>query len=236
MQRPTRGGGRIFACMAQTKCMYRYLIALGLLAACSNDAAKTDTLQDSGAHTGHDMHANTHMDDAMTQAAPNPMGDMHQAMNTMMDSMHTYQPTGDADRDFAYLMRQHHKSAVEMAQAEISGGTDSSLVQLARTIVRDQQSEINLFNATLQRPTASGKSGYGRKAMGMMSAMEKMEGGSVDHMFASMMIPHHKDGVKMAEAYLKEGSDAGLLEVARNIVQTQPKEVKQLQQWLKAHR
>ncbi|OLY90844.1 Uncharacterized conserved protein, DUF305 family [Cnuella takakiae] len=216
--------------------MYRYLIALSLLAACGNDAATTDNDLDSGAHPSHDMHANTYMDDAMAQTAPNPMRDMHQAMNTMMDSMHTYQPTGDADRDFAYLMRKHHQSAVEMAQAEISGGTDSSLVQLARTIVRDQQAEMNLFDATLQRPTASGKSAYGRKAMGMMSAMDKMEGGSVDHMFASMMIPHHKDGVKMANAYLKEGSDAGLMEVARNIVQTQPQEIKQLQQWLKAHR
>lgn len=216
--------------------MYRYLIALVLLAACGNDAAKTDTLQDSGAHTGHDMHANTHMDDAMTQMQPSPMRDMHQAMTTMMDSMHAYQPTGDADRDFAYLMRQHHKSAVAMAQAEISGGTDSSLVQLARTIVRNQQAEMNLFDATLQRPTASGKSNYGKKAMGMMGEMGNMEGGSVDHMFASMMIPHHQDGVKMAEAYLKEGMDASLLQVARDIVRTQPQEVKQMQQWLKLHK
>jgi uncharacterized protein (DUF305 family) len=51
-------------------------------------------------------------------------------------------------------------------------------------------------------------------------------------MYASMMIPHHKDGVKMAEEYLKVGKNNELRKVALSIIQTQPKEIKDYQQWL----
>lgn len=222
------------------KHMLRYLTCLLLLAACTNNHSTPDAdAADTAAHVGGDMHRNTHMDNVVPQdaSAAAPLQSLHTAMQTMMDSMHTYRPTGNADHDFAALMRLHHKSAVEMAQAQLTGGKDSSLRSLAQNIITGQQHEMNLFSTFLQaNPEASGNSTYGKNAMNMMSHMGGMQGGSVDHMFASMMIPHHQDGVKMAEAYLKEGKDAVLLDAARNIMRTQPQEVKQLEQWLAQHR
>ena len=68
----------------------------------------------------------------------------------------------------------------------------------------------------------------------MMTPMSsiKMESGSLDAMFASMMIPHHQDAVKMSQEYLKVGKNEELKKIARDIIQSQPKEIDQLQQWL----
>lgn len=72
----------------------------------------------------------------------------------------------------------------------------------------------------------------------MMTPMSdiKMEGGSLDAMFASMMIPHHQDAVKMAEEYLKVGKSAEMKRIAESIVKNQPKEIEELQSWLSNHK
>ena len=90
----------------------------------------------------------------------------------------------------------------------------------------------------MQGKQPAGSSDYGHKAMGMMTPMSniKMESGSLDGMFASMMIPHHQDAVRMSEEYIKVGKSEELIKIARSIIQTQPKEIDQLQQWLEQHK
>lgn len=218
--------------------MYRYLFAALLLAACGgNENNRQGAASDTAAHVGADMHRNTHMDNAVAfgngRAAPQQA--LHQAMNFMMDSMGAYQPTGSADYDFAALMRLHHKSAIEMAQIQLQDGTDSSLRTLAQNIISGQQYELNLFNTYMNaNPEATGSSGYAKAAMGRMTHTPygAMRNQGTDHLFATLMIPHHQDGVQMAEAYLQEGKDAVLIDAAKNIVRTQPREIQQLEQWL----
>lgn len=229
--------------MLQKLFMIRHLAFIVLLlAACGNNSNEHATHSTDAAEKGSaDMHRNTHTDNALPPAGNDggAMRSLHTTMATMMDSMQAYKPTGSADYDFAALMRLHHKSAVEMAQAQLQGGKDSTLRLLAQNIINSQQGEMALFQTFLtSNPQPSGNSGYSKNAMGMMTHMDgmQMQGSSVDHMFASMMIPHHQDGVKMAEAYLKEGKDAVLMAAARNIVRTQPREVQQLQQWLNQHK
>lgn len=70
--------------------------------------------------------------------------------------------------------------------------------------------------------------------MGMMTPMSdiKMESSSLDAMFASMMIPHHQDAVKMAQEYLKVGKNVEIKQIAQKVTESQPQEIKELQQWL----
>jgi len=164
---------------------------------------------------------------------------MHDAMSKMMDDMKAMKPTGNADYDFAMMMKHHHQGAVEMARAELEGGQDTAMRALADRIIIAQQAEIAQLDAFINSMSApGGQSKYGEQSMGMMTPMSdmKMEGGSLDVMFASMMIPHHQDGVKMAEAYMEEAKNDTLKRIARDIIRTQPQEVVQMQQWLSTRR
>jgi len=48
----------------------------------------------------------------------------------------------NVDHDFAALMIHHHRSAVEMAEAEISYGHEEKIIEMAKKMKEDQQKEI----------------------------------------------------------------------------------------------
>jgi uncharacterized protein (DUF305 family) len=50
--------------------------------------------------------------------------------------------TGDADQDFAQLMIDHHSSAVEMSEDELSLGRETTPKTIAAKIITDQQKDI----------------------------------------------------------------------------------------------
>jgi len=197
------------------------------LFACNNSSDSHSTTHDMSNHASHSMTLDNTEND-------NNMKAMHEAMNKMMYDMHSFKPTGDADYDFAALMKLHHESAVEMAKVLAEGGTDPAVKQHARHTIDEQQKEIDAFDNFLRSHTPAGNSDYGEKAMKMMSSMHNgnMEMGSLEKMYAGMMIPHHQDGVKMAEEYLKVAQNDELKGIAESIVQTQPKEIEDYRQWL----
>ena len=47
------------------------------------------------------------------------------------------------------MMLAHHKGAVKMAETVIADGKDDRVKNLAQTIVREQQKEIELINTLL---------------------------------------------------------------------------------------
>src|SRR6187402_1977320 len=53
--------------------------------------------------------------------------DMKKSMETMSKEMASMQMTGDADRDFALMMRIHHQGAIDMSQAELATGKDPQM-------------------------------------------------------------------------------------------------------------
>lgn len=193
-----------------------------------NAESKTDT-------TSHTTHTTT---DATPATGQNHMKAMHDAMDNSMQQMHSMKPTGDADYDFAMMMKHHHQGAIDMAKSEVAGGTDETMKAMAQKMIDDQQKEITHFDQFMQGKQPTGNSDYGQKAMGMMTAMSdiKMESSSLDAMFASMMIPHHQDAVKMAQEYLKVGKNDEMKKIAQSIIENQPKEIQELQNWLSNHK
>lgn len=204
-----------------------------VLLSCNNSGR--DSAEKSTDISGHTATSNTNATNAGKQ---NHMKTMHDAMNKSMQQMHNMKPTGDPDYDFALMMKHHHQGAVDMARAEVEGGTDEQLKQMAQKMIDEQQKEITQFNQYMQNKQPSGSSDYGQKAMGMMTPMSniKMDGSRLDAMFASMMIPHHQDAVKMAQEYLKVGKSEELKKIARNIMNTQPKEIQEFRSWLDDHK
>lgn len=49
----------------------------------------------------------------------------------------------DQDADFVRKMIGHHEMAIEMADEEVSGGSNQEVIDLAKSIKKSQQAEIN---------------------------------------------------------------------------------------------
>ena len=68
--------------------------------------------------------------------------DMKSMMKNSNDKMASMKMTGNADVDFAMMMRVHHQGAIDMAEAELRDGKDAQMRKLATTIIAAQKKEI----------------------------------------------------------------------------------------------
>lgn len=78
-------------------------------------------------------------------------GDMKHSMMASMDSMQRMQMSGDTDRDFAMMMKQHHQGAIDMAEMQLANGKSPELKAMARKIIADQKKEIAEFDRWLAK-------------------------------------------------------------------------------------
>lgn len=63
--------------------------------------------------------------------------------------------TGDTDTDFVLAMIPHHRSAVDMARAELAHGQDPEVRALAKKIVDTQGAEIQRMRAWFAKRAAA---------------------------------------------------------------------------------
>ena len=68
--------------------------------------------------------------------------DMKSMMKGNNDQMSSMKMTGNADVDFAMMMRVHHQGAIDMAQAQLRDGKDAQMRKLATSIIAAQKKEI----------------------------------------------------------------------------------------------
>ena len=68
--------------------------------------------------------------------------------NHKMTGMKT---TGNADADFAMMMRMHHQGAIDMAEAQLRSGKDPEMLKMAKKIIADQKKEIAQFDKYLAK-------------------------------------------------------------------------------------
>ena len=72
-----------------------------------------------------------------------------------------------------------------------------------------------------------------KSMMSGMKGMELMKGsGDIDHDFAMMMKMHHQSALDMANIQLQQGKDAKLRSMAKEIIKSQTKEIKEFDKWL----
>ena len=75
--------------------------------------------------------------------------DMKEMMKGMSGKMSSMPMTGNPDVDFAMMMRIHHEGAIDMANAQLSGGKDPKMKKMAKNIIAAQKKEIAQFDAYL---------------------------------------------------------------------------------------
>ena len=75
-----------------------------------------------------------------------------------------------------------------------------------------------------------------KSMMGGMKGMESMKAsGDTDHDFAMMMKMHHQRALDMANVELQHGKDPVLRNMAKVIIKSQTKEIKDFDKWLAKH-
>jgi uncharacterized protein (DUF305 family) len=79
---------------------------------------------------------------------------MHMTMQESQKKMSEMQMSGDTDRDFAIMMREHHQHGIDMAKAEVDAGKDPEMVKEAKKIIASQQKDIQKFDAWLKKHPA----------------------------------------------------------------------------------
>jgi uncharacterized protein (DUF305 family) len=210
--------------------MKKALILAGITTvafACTNDTKNTSGA-DSSSHVAH--HGTT-----ADTANNNPV---KETMDRMMHNMHGAKATGNNDIDFAAMMVEHHKGAVEMSKVELEKGRDAELKAFAQKVIDDQNKEIGFMEEFISKSpkTSSENSAEFQKALnGSMMAMMNDSTtiyNDIDKDFAAQMIPHHQSAVDMAKAYLEYGRDKSLRMLCENIISSQTKEITWLKDWL----
>lgn len=80
---------------------------------------------------------------------------MDDAMAVMDDGMKHAPMSGVSEHDFVTMMIPHHQGAIDMAKALLLFTKDPELRNLAQGIITEQQNEIKLMQAWLQRYQAA---------------------------------------------------------------------------------
>lgn len=76
---------------------------------------------------------------------------LHESMMKGMKDMESMSMMGDTDQDFAMMMIQHHKAALNMTQIELKHGKDAKLRSMAKKIIASQKEEIKQFERWMER-------------------------------------------------------------------------------------
>lgn len=164
-------------------------------------------------------------------------------MHDMMTQMMAMPKTQDPDNDFAMMMKMHHQGAINMSQEELKSGKDADMKAMAQTIISKQQAEIQQLDAFLGSHPAHAPA-VPEFDMKQMASMERMMQandlrpltGDADFDFAQLMVDHHRSAVENSQAEQEYGREAAMKTLAHSIIDDQEMEIKDLQQWLLAHK
>lgn len=155
---------------------------------------------------------------------------MMKAMQANMNQMMAMKATGDADHDFASMLKLHHQGAVDMVNAYTPQAKNADLKAMAGRIGAMNKKEIGELTAFLgQHKPRGSHSNFSQQAMQMMhqDGSHAMTG-NADSDFAAMMIQHHQQGIDMANAFLKEAKTEKMRSMAQKVVKEQTKDITEL--------
>jgi uncharacterized protein (DUF305 family) len=159
-------------------------------------------------------------------------------MDTMMINMDTVKQTNVAETDFLKLMIPHHQGAVEMALYEVAHGSNKEMIQLAKSIIAEQQTEIQMMKHLLSSSCNSVPNEitaeWNATMSTMMNNMPPSAGlANIDVAFAKVMMAHHQAGIDMAKVLLKYGIDKAVRRMAESIISSQQIEIGQIKNYIK---
>lgn len=151
------------------------------------------------------------------------------------------------DEHFIEQMIPHHDGAIAMANLALEKAKRPEIKTLAENIINAQEAEISEMESWYKDWFGKDmpKTGTSMMGGGMMSGSGMHMGGQedmasienatdFDKAFIEAMIPHHQLAIMMAQM-LKSGTNKPeMLTLANNIVESQSKEIEQMESWYKS--
>lgn len=136
------------------------------------------------------------------------------------------------DRAFLSMMVAHHEGAVAMSQAALSSA-DAQVRAWAEGIVSAQEAEIDQMTGLLE-PLGGLDEAAAAPMREEMAGMQQHLGHAedADRAFVEGMIPHHESALAMAQLAEGRSQNEAVLELARNIITAQEKEIAEFKAYL----
>ncbi len=157
------------------------------------------------------------------------------------------QMTVNIDRHFIEQMIPHHDGAIAMAALALKKASRPEIKNLAGAIIEAQNKEIgdmkswykDWFGTEIPNGGSSMIGGGMMSGSGMhMGGQEDMQtlenANDFDKAFIEAMIPHHQLAVMMAQMLRSGTNRPEMLSLANNIIESQSKEIQEMQSWYKS--
>lgn len=163
-------------------------------------------------------------------------------MDDMMQKMHGVKRSKTVEAEFILQMIAHHQGAVDMANYQIKNGTSTEMIQLAKSILSQQQYEIELMQKMLEQYPKSTTNSSEKYLKDMDKTMETMmttmpatntKFASIDQAFAQIMLPHHQAAIDMCRVVLAYTKQKEMKTLAQSLIAEQIIEIEQMQEFIK---
>ena len=204
--------------------MKKLLFVLALLGA----ANQSVQAQHHNHHQDHDKEKTTNIKSVYLSMMDKMMIDMEKA------------PLGqNPGMAFLHQMIPHHQGAVEMAEYEIAHGKNPEMIQLAKSILVEQKSEIEQMKHWI----SEGEKVHPVPASFILDMNETMETmmknmpeestlDDSDKSFAAVMKPHHQAAIDMAKVLIRYEQDSIICSYAKLLISNQQIEINQMSNFL----
>ncbi|HYG37898.1 MAG TPA: DUF305 domain-containing protein [Cytophagales bacterium] len=175
--------------------------------------------------------------DTMTAGGITPNATFSSLMSQNMREMMDAELSGQIDQDYAKLMAEHHKGAIQMAELYLVSGTDDQLIQMAENMINRKAEEYEkLLSFSDEYPSSVEDQDKTKLLLDPMQRMNDRQQGremteDMEKDFVSMMLDHSKSGIEMSEIEMYKGTNAEVKELAREIKEGQNKDLEQLEKW-----
>lgn len=159
-------------------------------------------------------------------------------MHDMITDMMSIPESQSADIDYLNGMIPHHKSAIKMAESYLKySDSNDEMKKLAENIIKIQSAETEYMESLLKTV----KETDGQKELHYISeyndAMHSSHShsnnyDSISQVFAEGMTEHHQMAISMSEIILKYGDNENVKTLAKNIIESQQKEIENMNKFL----
>ncbi|GAB4034008.1 DUF305 domain-containing protein [Spirosoma gilvum] len=146
--------------------------------------------------------------------------------------------TGDPDFDYAFQAKLHAQGAQDLLKQEILNGKDTSLLQMAKTLLPATEADINLVDGTMRqlKPTRPNQAFTQQQSRNIeaMSLKLQQTGSSdkltnnLDKNFATLLADQRQDAIDMATTYLQYGKNETMRNYAQQLIDKSKKEIEQI--------